>query len=248
MTTRSVVGASSPVGLRLLHAAVFLAMAAGVLYVSVPEWRHVLLVLGQPFHAGPLPRWLLLAGSLVAAVGVLPLAWGLVRGRSAPLWASGAVLVSLVGAVGAGDGRPLAEARSEESANLAILRVGRRVHLSMVQELQAHGGAPIDVESWRKALEVAGPAPDRIRTRELRAVAPHVVWLESDEDSAEPMVPGSLRVHVTPDGVAFSIRLVGLRDGKPVLLLDDRGKELVLRGLFNPDLPPAEKPAVSPIP
>lgn len=242
------VGASSPVGLRLFHAAVFLAMAAGVLYVSVAEWRHVLLVLGQPFHAGPLPRWLLLAGSLVAAVGALPLVWGLVRGRSAPLWASGAVLVSVVGAVGAGDGRPLAEARSEESANLAILRVARRVHLSMVQELQAHGEAPTDVESWRKALEVAGPSPDRIHTRELRAVAPRVVWLESEEEQPESMIPGALWVHVTPDGVGFSIRLVGMREGQPGMLLDDRGKELVLRGLFNPDLPPAEKPAVSPIP
>lgn len=247
MTTRSEVGAPSPLALRLLHATVFLAMAAGVVYVSAPEWRHLARVLGQSFHSGPPPRWTLLAGALLAVVSGLRLVWGLVRGRSAPLWASGTVLVSVVGAVGAGDGRPLKDARSEEVANLSLLRVARRVHLSMVQELQSHGEAPTDEASWRKALEVAGPNHEQLRTREFRAVPVQIVWLESEESRPSSLIPGALWVHVTPDGVGFSIRMVGLREGEPALLLDERSRELVLRGLYNPDLPPAQTPAASPI-
>ncbi|MCP3168594.1 hypothetical protein [Myxococcus qinghaiensis] len=247
MTSRSEAAAPSPLVLRLLHAAVFLAMAAGVISVSVPEWRHLARGLGQSFHSGPPPRWILLAGCLLAVVSGLRLVWGLVRGRSAPLWASATVLVSVVGAVGAGDGRPLKEARSEEVANLSLLRVARRVHLSMVQELQSHGEAPTDEASWRKALEVAGPNHEQLRTREFRAVPVQVVWLESEESRPAPLVPGALWVHVTPDGVGFSLRMVGLRGGEPALLLDERERELVLRGLYNPDLPPPEKPAASPI-
>ncbi|MFY2557732.1 hypothetical protein ACN469_08900 [Corallococcus terminator] len=247
MTTRSEVGAASPLWLRLLHAAVFLAMAAGVVYVAVAEWRHVAQVLAQSFHPGPPPRWTLLAGSLLAVVSGLRLVWGLVRGRSAPLWASATVLLSVVGAVGAGDGRLLKETRSEEAVNLSLLRVARRVHLSMVQELQAHGEAPTDEESWRKALAAAGPNHEQLRTRALRPVPVQIVWLESEEARPPSLVPGALWVHVTPDGVGFSIRMVGLREGEPVLLRDERDRELVLRGLYNPDLPPLQKPAASPI-
>lgn len=247
MTTRSEVAAPSPLVLRLLHAAVFLAMAAGVVYVSVPEWRHLAQVLGQSFHVGPPPRWTLLVGGLLAVVSGLRLVWGLVRGKSAPLWASATVLVSVVGAVGAGDGRPLKETRSEEVANLSLLRVARRVHLSMVQELQSHGETPTDEASWHKALEVAGPNQEQLRTRGFRAVPVQIVWLESEDSRPTPLVPGALWVYVTPDGVGFSIRTVGLREGEPALLLDDRSQELVLRGLYNPDLPPPAKPAASPI-
>jgi len=247
VTTRSEVGAVSPLWLRLLHAAVFLAMAAGVIYVAVPEWRHIARVLAQSFHVGPPPRWTLLAGSLLAVVSGLRLVWGLVRARSVPLWVSATVLLSVVGAVGAGDGRLLKETRSEEVVNLSLLRVARRVHLSMVQELQSHGEAPTDEASWRKALEVAGPNHQQVRTREFRPVPVQMVWLESEEARPSPLIPGALWVHVTPDGIGFSIRLVGLREGEPVLLRDDRDRELVLRGLYNPDLPPPTKPDASPI-
>ncbi len=247
MTDRSTVGAPSPLGLRLVHAAAFLAMAGGVLYVSVPEWRHVVGVLGHAFHVGPLPRWTLLGGSVVAVLAVLRLVWALVRGHSAPLWASGAVLVAVVGAVAAGDGRPLREARAEETANLSILRVGRRVHLTMVQELQAHGEVPTERGDWSAALEVAGPVNDRVRTRELSAVPMRLEWLESDDDRPATLVPGALWVHVTPDGVGFSVRMVGLREGEPAMLLDERGRELILRGLYNPDLPPMQQPSASPL-
>lgn len=238
MTGRSAAAAPSPLGLRLLHAAVFLAFAAGVGAAALPEWRHLAHALGQPFHVGEPPRWLVLAACLLAAAGALRLLWGLARGRSAPLWASGLVLLGVLGTMAGG--RPGAPTeRSEEAANLAFLRTARRVHLAMVQQLQAHGEVPVAPESWRQALEAAGPRSDRVRTRAFRAVPPQVVWLASEAALPEPLVPGALGVYVSPDGAAFTLRPVGMRAGSPSLLLDEGGAPLVLRGLFNPDLPPS---------
>ncbi|QSQ25048.1 hypothetical protein JY651_08990 [Pyxidicoccus parkwayensis] len=244
MTTRSVAGQPSPLGLRLVHAAVFLAFAAGVVVTAVPEWQHLSHALGQPFHAGAPPRWLVLVGSLLAAAGTLRLAWGLVRGRTAPLWASGAILLAVVGTLAAGAPRGLEETRSESAANLDLLRVARRVHLAMVQELQAHAGAPVDVEAWRQALTRAGAREGLVRTRTFRPVPPQVLWLPSEQAVPEALVPGALLVHVAPEGVGFSVRVVGLEHGRPALLKDDQGATLVLRGLYNPDLPPPPEPSL----
>ena len=244
MTERSRAGQPSPLGLRLVHAALFLAFAAGVVTAAVPEWRHLTRALGQPFHVGAPPRWPLMGGSLLAALGALRLCWGLARSRSAPLWASGAILLGLVGTLASGSPRGLEETRSEVAANLDLLRLARRVHLAMVQVLQAEGGAPVDPEAWRRAFlqAGAGEAPGRVRTRAFTAVEPQVLWLPSEEASPEPLVPGALAVHVTPDGVGFTLRVVGLEAGRPTLLKDDQGAVLRLRGLYNPDLPPPPEP------
>ncbi|MCP3145303.1 hypothetical protein [Pyxidicoccus xibeiensis] len=248
MTAGSTVGQPSPLGLRLVHAVVFLAFAAGVLVASRVEWLHVAHALGQPFHAGAPPRWLLLGASLLSAVGSLRLGVALARGRSAPGWASGAILLGVVGTLAAGRPQGLEETRSESAANVEFLRVARRVHLAMVGELQAHGGAPVEPEAWRSALARAEGREARVRTRTFQPVAPQVVWLPSEAAVPEPLVPGSLAVHVTPDGVGFTVRVVGLVDGRPALLRDDQGALLVLRGLYNPDLPPPTEQAVPPTP
>ena len=243
MTARSVAGQPSPLGLRLVHAAVFLAFAAGVASAALPEWRHLAHALGQPFHVGAPPRWLVLAASLLAAAGALRLGWALARSRTAPLWASGVILLAVTGTLAVGSPRGLEETRSETAANLDFLRVARRVHLAMVQELQAHGGAPVDVETWRRALRQAGAREARVRTHAFQPVEPQVLWLPSEEALPEPLLPGALVVHVTPEGVGFSMRVVGLEQGRPTLLKDERGATLELRGLYNPDLPPAPEPA-----
>jgi len=238
VTERSAAGTPSPLGLRLFHAALFLAFAAGVGAAALPEWRHLAHALGQPFHVGEPPRWPVLAACMLAAAGALRLLWGLARGRSAPLWASVLILLSVVGVMAGGSRGPAAE-RSEDTANLAFLRTARRVHLTMVQELQAHGEVPVKPEAWRKALEAAGPREDRVRTRDFRPVPPEVVWLPSADALPTPLVPGAVGVYVSPDGATFTLRPVGLRAGQPSLLLDEQGAPLVLRGLYNPDLPPS---------
>ena len=246
MTTRSEVGARSPLALRLVHAVIFLGMAGGVLVVSKPEWSHLLHAMNQPFHAGAAPRVPLLVGSVAALVGAVWILGCLLSGRSSSLWASGAILLSIAGTVAGGNGRGLTENRSEEAANLALLRVARRVHLAMVQELQAHGEAPVDPTVWQQALANATPRDDVFRTREFEPLPMRLRWLEADDAKPEPLVPGTLWAYVTPDGIGFSLRMVGLLKGRPAWLPDDRGQELVLRGLYNPDLPappPAQAPA-----
>jgi hypothetical protein len=238
VTARSVAGQPSPLGLRLFHAALFLAFAAGAVFLALPEWRHLAQALGQPFHAGAPPRWLLLAASLVALAGALRLGWDLARRRSAPLWASGLILLALMASVASGAPGDVAVTRSEDAANRDLLRVARRVHLTMVQELQAHGEVPVDPAAWRRALREAGSSEAPVRTRGFQAVERQLLWLPSEDASPEPLVPGALALHVTPDGVGFSLRVVGLDAGRPALLKDDRGAPLVLRGLYNPDLPP----------
>ncbi len=248
MTARSEVGQTSPLGLRLVHAALFLAFAAGVGVVSVPEWTHLSSALTQPFHAGGAPRWLVLVGSVLAAVGTARLAWELLRGRSAPLWASGVILLGVMSTLAGGRPQGLEQSRSEVAANLDLLRVARRVHLQMVHELQSHAETPQSQDVWRTALHQAGADQARVYTRTFQAVHPQLAWMPSESAVPEPLVPGQLAVHVTSDGVAFSVRLVGLEQGRPVLLKDDQGATLVLRGLYNPDLPPPTAPQIPPTP
>ncbi|MFP2910588.1 hypothetical protein ACLESD_37225, partial [Pyxidicoccus sp. 3LFB2] len=65
---RSREGGPSPWVLRLVHAGVFLALAAVPLGAALPEWRHLLDALSRPFHVGAPPRAVLLLGSVAAAV------------------------------------------------------------------------------------------------------------------------------------------------------------------------------------
>ncbi|MFP2960527.1 hypothetical protein ACLEPN_22570 [Myxococcus sp. 1LA] len=166
------------------------------------------------------------------------------RGRSAPLWASGVILLGVMATLAGGKPQGLEESRSEVSANLELLRVARRVHLMMVHELQSHGETPQSQDVWRTALQQSGGNEVRVFTRAFHSLHPQVVWLPSETAVPEPLVPGQLAVHVTPDGVGFTVRLVGLEKGQPVLLKDDQGATLVLRGLYNPDLPPPSQPTV----
>ncbi|QQR42091.1 hypothetical protein JKA73_23500 [Myxococcus xanthus] len=248
MTASSEVGQPSPLGLRLVHAVLFVAFAVGVGVASVPEWTHLTQALSQPFHAGAVPRWLVLAGSLLAAVGTARLGWELVRGRSAPLWASGVILLGVMATLAGGRPQGLEQSRSDVAANLELLRVARRVHLLMVHELQSHGETPRSQDAWRAALQKSGASEVRVYTRAFLPVHPQIAWLPSESAVPDPLVPGQLAVHVTPDGVGFSVRLVGLHQGQPALLKDDLGATLVLRGLYNPDLPPPAQSLIPPTP
>jgi hypothetical protein len=237
VTVRREAPGRSPLALRLIHAAVFLAFAAGAVAAALPEWRHGVFALGRPFHVGSPPRVLLVLGSVLASAGAAWLLAALVRSRSAPLAASWLILGGVGGSVLGAAGATPPERPSETAANIAWIQVGQRVQLAMVGQLQERGEVPVALESWQAALEQAALSRSRARTRTFQQVPPRVVRVETPEARPEPLAPGSLLLHLSPDGVSFELRLVGLEQGLPVVLEDDTGEAVVLRGLYNPDLP-----------
>ncbi|MBN1208827.1 MAG: hypothetical protein JXB05_28470 [Myxococcaceae bacterium] len=242
MTLRREAPGRSPLALRLIHAAVFLAFAAGVVAAALPEWRHGVHALERPYHAGPPPRALLLLGSALAVSGALGLLVALARGRSAPLGASWLILGAVGGAILGSAGNPSPVRPTEPAVNTALIQLGQRVQLAMVERLQTRGEVPVALEPWQEALERAAPPESRLRTRTFRQVPPRVLRVEAPKARPEPLVPGSLLLLVSPDGASFELRLVGLSEGRPWLLEDDTGAPVVLRGLYNPELPAPASP------
>jgi hypothetical protein len=237
VTVRREAPGRSPLALRLIHAAVFLAFAAGAMAAALPEWRHGVFALGRPYHTGSPPRALLLLGSVLAAAGAAGLLLALARGRSAPQRNSWLILGGAAAAVIGTAGSTPPERPSELSANTALIHLGQGLQRAMVGRLQQHGEVPVAVEPWQKALEQVPPVLLSFRTRTFQQVTSQVWKGETPESRPEPLVPGSLLLFVSPDGASFELRLVGLSEGRPQVLVDDTGIPVTLRGLYNPDLP-----------
>ncbi len=236
---RSEAPGRSPLALRLIHAAVFLGFAAVAVRAALPEWQHGLFALGRPYHVGTPPLPLLLLGSLLAAAGALGVLVALARRRSAPLVASWLVLGGL-GAVLLGSAGQTPPARTSEiAANTTLIQVGQRVQLTMVDQLQSRGEVPVAREPWQQALTAASVAMPQVRTRGFQPVSPQIIEVKEPGARPEPLHPGSLLLTVSPDGASFEISLVGLQEGQPVVLEDETGAPVVLRGLYNPNLPAA---------
>ncbi|MBJ6764013.1 hypothetical protein JGU66_24840 [Myxococcaceae bacterium JPH2] len=231
--------ATSSAGLRWVHAIIFLGLAALVFGAAFPEWQYLGEVAGWPYHVGEPPRGVLLVGSVLTAVGVLRLGVALVRSASAPLWASVGILLGVLATMLTGSWGPPQE-RSERAANLAILSSARRVHLRWVGVLQEEGEVPASREPWEESLAAVTQTASRVSDRFFRRVPPRLVWLSAPDARPTPLVPGDVWVFVSPDGIAFEVRAVGVEDGQPVFLHDETGAPVVLRGLFNPDLPPTQ--------
>jgi len=227
----------SPLALRLIHAAVFLAFAAGAVIAALPEWRHGVFALERPFHTGSPPRVLLILGSMLAAAGAAGLLLALARGRSAPQRNSWLILGGAGAVVLGTAGSPPPERPSELSANTALIHLGQSLQRAMVDRLQEHGEVPVALAPWQQALNQVPPSRHPFRARTFQQVTSQVWKAETPEARPEPLVPGSLLLFVSPDGASFELRLVGLLDGLPHVLVDDTGAPVTLRGLYNPDLP-----------
>jgi hypothetical protein len=237
VTVQSEVSGRSSLTLRLIHAAIFLAFAAGGVAAAVPEWRQGMFALGRPYHAGAPPRVLLVLGSVLAASGALGLLVALARGRSAPLATSWLILGGAGAAVLDAAGSTPPERPSEISVNTRLIQLGQRVQLAMVSQLQERGEVPVAREPWQEALERVAPAESPIRSWAFRQVPAQIIRVDAPEGRPEPLAPGALLLYVSPDGAAFELRLVGLADGSPQVLVDATGAPVVLHGLYNPDLP-----------
>jgi hypothetical protein len=235
VTERREAPGRSPLALRLIHAAIFLAIAAGAVAAAVPEWRHAALALEHPYHVGPPPRALLVLGSVLAAAGAAGLLAALVRGRSASLNVSWLILGGAGAAVLGSAISPLPKIPSEPAVNTQLIYLGQRVQTSMVGYLQERGEVPVAPELWQAVLLRVTPSESPIRTRTFQQVALRVVRVETPEAKPEPLVPGTLLLYVSPDGASFELRLVGLSEGQPRVLVDETGAPVVLQGLFNPN-------------
>ncbi|MFL5350467.1 MAG: hypothetical protein ACJ8AT_37325 [Hyalangium sp.] len=237
MTERRQPPGRSPLALRLIHAAIFLAISAGVMTACFPEWPHGVRALRHPYHVGTPPQALLLLGFLLGATGALLLLGSLTRGRSAPLAVSWLILGGAGAAVLGTAASAPPERPSELAVNTRLIQLGQRLQLAMVSRLQERGEVPVAREPWQQALEQVAPEESPIRTRAFRQVPPQVSRVETPEARPQPLVPGMLLLFVSPDGASFELRLVGLADGLPQVLVDETGAPVVLRGLYNPDLP-----------
>lgn len=237
MTVRREAPGRSPVALRLIHAAIFLVFAAGAVAAAFPEWRHGVFALGRPFHTGAPPRALLILGSALAATGALGLLLALSQGRSAPLGISWLILGGAGATVLGTAGSPPPERPSEIAANTALIHLGQGLQRTMVERLQQHGEVPVALGPWQDTLTQLPPALHPFRTRTFQQVTSQVWKVETSEARPESLLPGSLLLFVSPDGASFELRLVGLVEGRPQVLVDDTGAPVTLRGLYNPDLP-----------
>lgn len=214
-------------GLRAVHALTFTAFAAAATAAVWPELVQLWAGLAHRYHPGTPPAPLAVGAFVLALAGVLALLISFVRGRSAPLWAS--VLPMLAFALGlAVQGHQVAS-RSPAGANARLLEQGHRVHLAMRDRLQKDFAVPTEAAPWSQTL---GDGPSEFRSRAFRAL-PYRVQLGQGEPSP---VPGSVLVAVSPDGVGFELRFVGLDDAlSPTILRDASGEPVVLRAVFNPD-------------
>ena len=243
--TQSAPSPGSPAGLRLIHAIVFLGFAASTLAAVYPEFLQLAAAWQQPFHAGTPPSPLAIAAGVTAAAVALLIAVNLVRRRSTSLVAS-AFLLAAFGSALVFRAQEAPTRRTWQGADLALLEVARGLHLKMVEQLQRDAEVPRDTAAWEKALTEAARkvSPDGlspIRSRSFKAQPYGLIRMAGQGAVPAGLAPASVVFWVSDDGVNFELTPVGLlSDGAVGPLVDERGTRVVLKGVFNPDLPRAE--------
>ncbi len=227
----------SPAGLRVVHAVVFLGFASATLAAVHPELIQLGAAMRHTFHPGTPPSPLGVAAGLFAIAGSLTLLVFFVRGKSAPLWVSAALLLGLLGGV-ASQGAAAPSRRSPEGANLVLLELGRAVHLKARDRLQQAGEVPSTQQFWDEAL-LASTGPERPFHQRSFAVVPwKLELLARAEDFPTTAHPGTLLVFVSEDHASFVITFVGLDERfEPARLRDRENRVVELKGVFNPDMP-----------
>ena len=225
-----------PWGLRVLHALVFLTAAAGPLMAGSTEWGWLARSLERPFTPGTPAQWGVLAGSGASGVLGLLMLLQLIQRRSIRLSLSlgviGALALTVLGLSG-----PLPEGRSWASADGAILRSATALQREAVAVLQREGEAPSDARAWSALLQTLPAAVVPVhRGASRRSLSYEVLRVNTPSERPLALVPGMLLVFVSPDRASFIMRVVGLdATSAAVILSDDRGDTLLLRGTFNPE-------------
>lgn len=223
--------------LRALYAVVFFGIALSALTAGWPEFEHLLFALSRPYHFGDPPRLLTLSGGLLLAVTVVAVAIQFLRGREIPLYLSAVMLGSALMCL-SGLGVEVPRGRNWAAADKQILDVASKVHRQMVEVLQTEAVVPKERQPWLEELQAAAKeAPPPARTRMFLDVPWDVERVEEEDALPELLRPGTLVVYVAPQGEAFQIHPIGFdTSGKVAPLKDDRGRPVILRGTFNPEM------------
>lgn len=222
---------TAPLGLRLVHAAVFLGLAALTVLAAWDEGQHLLLTRHQVFTTGAPPRLGAVFAGAVATVSGIWLVVALLLRRSAPSVVSLLIGLSFVFA-GATAGR--AEDRPTPlSVNVALLQATRGVQHELGSRLQREGVVP-DTAAFSSALAATRAGPNfEVRDRRGRPVPVRIVEVRDREGSVAP-TPGEVWLLKSPGGGAFALRPVGLGpDGDALPLVDDQGRALWLEAAYQ---------------
>lgn len=231
----------APLALRLIHAVVFFGFAAATIAAANVELQQLGKVLAQPWNTGTLPLPVSVGAACIAGAAAVLFLFALLRGRSASLPVSSALLIAFLAALASRNA--VVEGRSHFGGNLALVRLMDGVHAEVRAELQATGEAPSDLEAWRGRVDRRARAlfpPEGVSPyrRGIGRVVPFGVQLiESADANPTGLPPGTVLVWVSGDRASFSLLGVGLdANGVPVRVRDAEGKLVEFKGAFNPDM------------
>lgn len=226
---------ASPLGLRAFHVVVFLGFAASAVAGMLTELKQLADGLTHRFHFGTPPSPLGTAAAFLAVGLAIALVVFLVRGRSAPLWMSAAILVAF--AVSWWQQGYAFSRRSAPGANLAMFALGKVLHEQMRQQLQTTGAVPATQAEWEAALaRAATDHPSPYRTRTFAAVPWSLRTLAKEGDFLTDALPGTFTVFFPKDTSRFTITMIGLDpEHQTVRIRDDQGQPFELKGAYTPD-------------
>lgn len=222
--------------LRALYGVVFLGAASAAFAAGWPELQQLIRAWSAPYHFGDPPRVLTLFGLALVTCGVAGIIRAFLTGREVKLLWSALVLFGAASSV-AGLGSAPPQGRSWAAADKEILAVASRIQREMVDVLQADGEVPKVPIAWENVLKLATKDLSPARDRSFSRLPYRITHLKEEAERPNPLVPGTLLVHLAPQGEAFSIAPIGFdTKGQVAQLADDRGEPLTLRGTFNPDV------------
>ena len=229
---------ASPLGLRAVHALVFLGFGAAAAAGMMTELRQLSEGLFYPWHFGSPPSAVGVAAALTALLLCAGLVVFLFIGRSAPIWMSVVMLLCLLGSIFNQD-YPFSR-RSAPGANLQMLEVAKLLHEEIRLKLQATGRVPARRVEWEQALiAVVGDNP-KLQSSYHRRFFARQPWraelIANEGDFLADAAPGTFQIYVPTDASRFTLTMLGLdSEHQVVRLRDDQGEVFALKGVFTPD-------------
>lgn len=215
----------APLGLRILHAIVFLGFSSTAIAGTHLELLHLVHAVTQPFNSGTPPQVLPCLSGLLSLLLAAFLIVRLFLRQSVPVGVSALMLVAFGLSFTVLLHPP--EQRSVPGANVKALDAARALHHDLDDLLKQSGRVPDDVKAPQ------GPSPFHRRFDALPWHVEKTARLDALPSGAEP---GWLLLDVSDDRKGFGVSAVGIDpSGTPIVLRDDQGNPVELKGARDPD-------------